>query len=110
MKYNFITTPSKNNYLRNYGQKLKIVVLLIIETYSIIESSLFLIFIPRKCNGGGDFHVCSFNETLQWGTILYNTVLIINFGTLSFFIIMYIFEFYRETVLNRYLVNNKISN
>ena len=112
MKY----SSSKNDYLRGNNQKVKIVILRVIEMYSIITSSLFLTFIPTKCvvtvnNIVDECHVCSLNETLQWSTILYNTVLIINFGTLSFFILIYIYEFYREIVLNRYLsVTNNVSN
>ena len=66
-------------------------------------SSLLVLFVPQKC----DDHVCAMSENMVWMDSLYNSGLVVNFITMTSFIIMYYYELKRENKLITYLEVNK---
>lgn len=100
-------TSTINNKLRdqNFMQKISVIIVFIIELYSVIISSFLILFIPQKC----DNHVCKYSEKIDINnkSYLYKVGLIFNFITMLSFLIMYIFEIKRENRLITYLEVNK---
>jgi hypothetical protein len=85
------------------SQKIAVTVAVILEMYRVMVSSLLVLFVPQKC----DDHVCSMNENMVWIDSLYNSGLVVNFITMSSFIVMYYYELKRENKLITYLEVNK---
>ena len=85
------------------SQKMAVTVAVILEMYRVMVSSLLVLFVPQKC----DDHVCSMSENMVWMDSLYNSGLVVNFITMSSFILMYYYELKRENKLITYLEVNK---
>ena len=88
---------------QDFNQKLNTCLMVCIELYKVIISSLIILFIPQKC----DDHVCSYSENFVTENNLYTSGLVFNFITLFTFFVLYIVEVKRENKLITYLeVNN----
>ena len=85
------------------SQKIAVTVAVILEMYRVMVSSLLVLFVPQKC----DDHVCAMHENMVWMDSLYNSGLVVNFITMSSFIVMYYYELKRENKLITYLEVNK---
>lgn len=106
-KENFVLAYMKsiNDKLNDQdnSQKMAVTVSVVIEMYRVMVSSLLVLFVPQKC----DDHICSMNENMVWMDSLYNSGLVVNFITMSSFIVMYYYELKRENKLITYLEVNK---
>lgn len=88
---------------QNFTQKLSVAISLAIELYRVMISSFLILFVPQKC---GD-HVCTYSENLVLENELYSAGIVLNFLTMSCFILLYCVEVSRENKLITYLdVNN----
>ena len=89
---------------QDFNQKLNTGIMVCVELYKVMVSSLLILFVPQKCND----HVCSYSENLVLENRLYTSGLVVNFFTLFVFILLYIFEVKRENKLITYLEVNKL--
>lgn len=88
---------------QDFRQKLSSSIVVIIELYKVIVSSMLILFVPQKCED----NMCSFEENLSSDNNFYTAGLIINAFTLFLFLILYSVEIKRENRLITYLeVNN----
>jgi len=88
---------------QDFQQKLSSSIVVIIELYKVIVSSMLILFVPQKCED----KMCSFEENLSSDNTFYTAGLIINAFTLFLFLILYSVEIKRENRLITYLeVNN----
>lgn len=91
---------------QDFKQHVNMVVSVSIELYRVLVSSLLIIFIPQKC---GD-RICTIYDNMNKTDVYYKSGVIINWITMSVFIIMYFTEIRREEKLIKLLeVNNTIS-
>ena len=88
---------------QDFQQKTNMVISVSLELYRVMISSLLIIFVPQKC----DDHVCSLMENLHSDNDFYFIGLIINYITVTSFILMYISEIRREEKLIKILEVNK---
>jgi hypothetical protein len=87
-------------------QKVNMTVSFTIESFRIVMGSLLIMFIPQTCND----HVCTFIENL-YNYDPYNIfVVICNFLTLFYFIILYYIELTRENWMIKHLDYNNNEN
>lgn len=105
---------------QDFMQRLTVLFSSFVGFYSIIMSSLLLIFVPQSCNvlctdfsrkiqNSEIINCCVYNNNYMYQFI--NGVFVINFITLLLFIIMYIIELIRENKLIKYLnVNINMPN
>ena len=92
---------------QDFKQHVNMVISVSIELYRVLVSSLLILFIPQKC----DDHICSLAENLYENELYYRIGIIINWITMSMFILMYFTEIRREEKLIKLLeVNNTISS
>ncbi len=94
-------TSLMNN--QDLNQKVNVAISVSVELYRVLVSCLLLVFVPQSC---GD-HLCSYSENVSLGTQKYSACLALNFLTMFFFVLMYIFEIKRENKLICYLEVNK---
>ena len=93
-------------YNQDFRQHVNMAVSVSLELYRVMVSSLLVVFIPQKC---GD-HVCTLFENIHQNGDEYNMYLIMNYVTVTCFVLMYISEIKREEKLIKLLeVNNTIS-
>ena len=87
---------------QDFKQKSNAFVIVLIEIYKVLCSSLLILFVPQKC----DDHICSYEENIESDNKVYTGGLIINFLTLALFMILYGVEIKRENRLITYLEVN----
>jgi hypothetical protein len=87
---------------QDFKQKANAFVIVLIEIYKVLCSSLLILFVPQKC----DDHMCSYEENIESDNNIYTGGLIINFLTLALFMILYGVEIKRENRLITYLEVN----
>jgi hypothetical protein len=87
---------------QDFKQKANASVVVLIEIYKVLCSSLLILFVPQKC----DDHMCSYEENIESDNNIYTGGLIINFLTLFLFMILYGVEIKRENRLITYLEVN----
>ena len=85
------------------NQRLNVTILVTLEFYRVLVSSLLILFVPQKCQE----HVCTLSENMETESKLYTAGLAINFITLAVFLTMYALEVKRENRLITYLEVNK---
>lgn len=91
---------------QDFQQKTNMIISVSIELYRVMVSSLLIIFIPQSC----DDHICTLYENMNDTDKHCRIGIIINWITVSAFIIMYFTEIRREYKLIKLLeVNNTIS-
>jgi hypothetical protein len=91
---------------QDFQQITNMVISVSIELYRVMVSSLLLLFIPQSC---GDA-ICTLSDNMNETDKQYKIGFIINWITVSAFILMYITEIRREAKLIKLLeVNNTIS-
>ena len=91
---------------QDFQQQTNMVVSVSIELYRVMVSSLLLLFIPQSCND----HICSLEENIEEQDRHYKIGFIINWITMSAFVLMYFTVIRREEKLIKLLeVNNTIS-
>lgn len=101
--YHFLYKKIKS---QDFKQHVNMILSVSIELYRVLVSSLLILFIPQKC----DDHICSITENLYEPGVDYRICIIINWITMSFFLLMYFTEIRREEKLIKLLeVNNTIS-
>jgi len=98
----FINKLKNKIYNQDFKQRINTSLLVIIELYRVMVSSLLILFISKNCTD----HICSNNEKLVINNSIYTVGIIINFITLFSFIILYIIEIKRENQLITYLEVN----
>lgn len=92
---------------QDFQQHLNMVISVSLELYRVMISSLLIIFVPQRC----DDHVCTLMENLESDSDFYFVGLVMNYITISAFVVMYIFEMRREETLIKLLeVNNTIAS
>lgn len=89
---------------QDFNQKINTIIVVCIELYKVIISSMLILFVPQKC----DDHVCSYSENFISDNNVYTSSLAFNFITLFTFLILYIVEVKRENKLISYLEVNKL--
>ncbi len=94
-----ISNVQKKIVEQDFQQKINMVSTVSVEMYRVMVSSFLILFVPQKC---GD-HVCSLNENLVSGNHLYTSGLVVNFATMSLFLMLYMVEIGRELKMIRYL-------
>lgn len=93
-------------YNQDFRQHVNMAVSVSLELYRVMVSSLLVVFIPQRC---GD-HICTLFENIHQNGDEYNMYLIMNYVTVTCFVLMYISEIKREEKLIKLLeVNNTIS-
>ena len=99
---------SVKNKLQNqdFIQKSTSISLFTLELYRVLVSTLLILFVPQKCIDETGAHVCSYEENMNSTSHLYTASLIINFITMSSFVLTYIIELKRENQLINYLEVN----
>ena len=70
------------------NQRLNVTILVTLEFYRVLVSSLLILFVPQKCQE----HVCTLSENMETESKLYTAGLAINFITLAVFLTMYALE------------------
>ena len=83
-------------------QRIKTIGLFFIQGYKLIMATLLAVFVPQRCPESPS-NECSIIDNFTSLTAYNTAVLIFNFATLLFFIIYYIFEYYRENWCIEYL-------
>lgn len=87
---------------QDFKQRMSALIIVLIEIYKVLASSLLILFVPQKC----DDHMCSYEENFESDNDAYTGGLVINFLTLTLFIILYGVEIKRENRLITYLEVN----
>lgn len=98
----FVETIKNKLNDQDFNQKINTGIMVSIELYKVMVSSLLILFVPQKCED----HVCSYSENLEVDNQLYTGGLTVNFITLFVFIALYIIEVKRENKLITYLEVN----
>lgn len=93
---------------QDFRQKMIMIFSVSIELYRVMVSSLLLIFIPQRCENN---NMCTIIQNVTNKDGNYRIGLIINYITVSCFIVLYMCEIRREEKLIKLLeVNNRISS
>lgn len=93
---------------QDFRQKMIMVFSVSVELYRVMVSSLLLIFIPQRCENN---NMCTIIQNVTNKDGNYRIGLIINYITVSCFIVLYMCEIRREEKLIKLLeVNNRISS
>ena len=100
MLYDYIIEKIVNN--QDFKQRFYMVIIVSLELYRMLVSTLLILFVPHNCND----NLCSINENLIWQNPLYDVGLIFNFITLFAFIMLYGIEIVRENRMITYLEVN----
>jgi len=98
IKQYIIDTVNSQDFL----QRIYLVISVSIELYRVLMSSMLILFVPQNC----DNNLCTLADNAVWADNTYNAGLIINFITLSSFVLLYIIEITRENKLIKYLEVN----
>ena len=92
---------------QDFMQRFSLLLVVPLELYRVLISSLLIIFVPQSCSG----QLCTMKQNLEDVSPTYETGLVFNFITLGSFLLMYFFEILREHYMIVYLeVNNKRLN
>jgi len=98
---------NKRIHSQDFKQGASVFILFLIEIYRALTASLLLIFVPQSCF----IKPCTLSENNSFKTHLYAGSLIINYITLSIFLVLYGIEIMREIYLIKYLdVNDTLPN
>ena len=73
-------------------ERIKIIILFLLQSYKVIMGSMLLVFVPRQC--GDD--ICSVQDNLRTNDPLNRAALGTNFLSIAFFLLTYIIELRRE--------------
>ena len=73
-------------------ERIKIIILFLLQSYKVIMGSMLLVFVPRQC--GDD--ICSVQDNLQTNDPLNRAALATNFLSIAFFLLTYVIELRRE--------------
>ena len=73
-------------------ERIKIIILFLLQSYKVIMGSMLLVFVPRQC--GDD--ICSVQDNLRTNDTLNRAALGTNFLSIAFFLLTYIIELRRE--------------
>ena len=93
---------------QDFRQKMIMIFSVSVELYRVMVSSLLLIFIPQRCENN---NMCTIIQNVTNKDGNYRIGLIINYITMSCFIVLYMCEIRREEKLIKLLeVNNRISS
>lgn len=93
---------------QDFRQKMIMIFSVSVELYRVMVSSLLLIFIPQRCENN---NMCTIIQNVTNKDDNYRIGLIINYITMSCFIVLYMCEIRREEKLIKLLeVNNRISS
>lgn len=93
---------------QDFRQKMIMIFSVSVELYRVMVSSLLLIFIPQRCENN---NMCTIIQNVTNKDGNYRIGLIINYITVSCFIVLYMCEIRREEKLIKLLeVNNRISS
>lgn len=93
---------------QDFRQKMIMIFSVSVELYRVMVSSLLLIFIPQRCENN---NMCTIIQNVTNKDGNYHIGLIINYITMSCFIVLYMCEIRREEKLIKLLeVNNRISS
>ena len=93
---------------QDFRQKMNMIFSVSIELYRVMVSSLLLIFIPQRCENS---NMCTIIQNVTNKDGNYRIGLIINYITMSCFVVLYMCETRREEKLIKLLeVNNRISS
>lgn len=93
---------------QDFRQKMIMIFSVSVELYRVMVSSLLLIFIPQRCENN---NMCTIIQNVTNKDGNYQIGLIINYITMSCFIVLYMCEIRREEKLIKLLeVNNRISS
>jgi len=96
-------------YNQNFQQKINMFMIIFLEIYRVMISSLLIVFVPQSCDT--DKHICSMMENVKDHDLKTSIGLLLNYLTMLSFIILYICEIRREEKLIKILeVNNKTSS
>jgi hypothetical protein len=93
---------------QDFTQKLNASITFVLELYRVLMGALLLMFVPQKC----DDRLCSSTELMFADAgATYDANYVVNFVTLSSFIVLYVVEFRREHKMIDYLdVNPKFAS
>lgn len=92
---------------QDFMQRLYMVLIVPLELYRVMVSSLLIVFVPQNCDGD----LCTMMQNLETDNRTYTAGLVVNFFTLAVFLTMYFFEILREHMLIEYLeVNPEAKN
>lgn len=105
MEYIILNIKNKLNN-QDFIQKSTSISLFSLELYRVLVATLLILFVPQKCENETGSHLCSYEENMNSTSQFYNASLIINFITMTSFILTYIIEFKRENQLINYLEVN----
>lgn len=87
---------------QDFMQRLYMVLIVPLELYRVMVSSLLIVFVPQACHG----ELCTMTQNLETSLVTYKAGLVVNFFTLIVFLTMYFFEVMREHMLIEYLEVN----
>lgn len=79
----------------DFRQKVYSTLQFFLETYKVFIASLLCIFVPQRCPNQPD-NICTLNDNLTDLDTYNMACVIINFITLSFFLVLYVYEYRRE--------------
>ena len=86
----------------NKKEKLSTFTTLGLEAFKVFMACMLSLFVSQKC----DDHICNISEKFEDHTPSNIGVLVLNFITLSFFIVGYVIEYMREKYIIHHFNNN----
>jgi hypothetical protein len=88
-------------------QRIKILVLFLLQSYKVVMGSMLLVFVPRKC--GDD--VCTVSQNLSTDDTFNRVALGFNFTSIFFFFLTYLIELRRENFcVHQFDINHDVGD